>query len=128
MRDPLTVLIGDVLAKSVTLPAESVHCNGEYHGKNQKPYRQHMAQPASTVKARILNGLRERRTIGWQQTCKCDSPPIEPCTVLDPFGGSGTVGQVALGIGRRAILIDLDPDNLSLIERRCSVNLALPIA
>lgn len=31
-------------------------------------------------------------------------------TVLDPFGGSGTVALVAERLGRRAVLIDLSPD------------------
>jgi DNA modification methylase len=30
--------------------------------------------------------------------------------VLDPFGGSGTVGQVARSLGRRAVLIEINPD------------------
>lgn len=57
-------------------------------------------------------------------------PPalIEPCikagcpddgTVLDPFGGSGTTGQVALEQGKKAILIELNPEYIPLIEKRC---------
>ncbi|WP_414664968.1 DNA-methyltransferase [Horticoccus sp. 23ND18S-11] len=56
-------------------------------------------------------------------------PPqlIEPCilagcprggVVLDPFGGSGTTGAVALQHGRNAILIELNPDYAPLIEAR----------
>lgn len=56
-------------------------------------------------------------------------PPelIRPCIlagtkagdiVLDPFGGSGTTGQVALELGRRAMLIELNKDYLPLIEQR----------
>lgn len=56
-------------------------------------------------------------------------PPalIEPCikagcpvdgTVLDPFGGSGTTGQVAKSLGRNAILIELNPNYIPLIEER----------
>ena len=56
-------------------------------------------------------------------------PPalITPCilagtkpgdVVLDPFGGSGTTGKVALELGRRAILIELNPDYAKLIEQR----------
>jgi DNA modification methylase len=56
-------------------------------------------------------------------------PPdlIRPCiragarpgdTVLDPFAGSGTTGQVAPEEGRKAILIEVNPDYLPLIEQR----------
>lgn len=56
-------------------------------------------------------------------------PPalIEPCilagsrpgdTVLDPFGGSGTTAEVAVGHERKAILCELNPDYLPLIEDR----------
>ena len=33
--------------------------------------------------------------------------------ILDPFGGSGTVGMVAQMHSRRAVLIDLNPDCLA---------------
>ena len=39
-------------------------------------------------------------------------------TVLDPFGGSGTVAQVAWKHNRRSIMIELNPDYLPLIKRR----------
>lgn len=39
-------------------------------------------------------------------------------TVLDPFGGSGTVGQVATGNGRSAVLIELNAEYLKLAEQR----------
>jgi len=56
-------------------------------------------------------------------------PPalVEPCikagcpaggTVLDPFGGSGTTGQVAKSLGRNAILIELNPAYHDLIRSR----------
>jgi site-specific DNA-methyltransferase (adenine-specific) len=59
-------------------------------------------------------------------------PPalIKPCilagskagdTVLDPFGGSGTTGMVALELGRRAILCELNPEYIKLIRQRCDV-------
>lgn len=40
--------------------------------------------------------------------------------VLDPFAGSGTVGEVALKLRRKAILIELVHDFLSLIRKRCN--------
>jgi site-specific DNA-methyltransferase (cytosine-N4-specific) len=39
-------------------------------------------------------------------------------TVLDPFGGSGTVGMVADRLGRDAILIDINEANREMAERR----------
>jgi DNA modification methylase len=38
--------------------------------------------------------------------------------ILDPFGGSGTTGEVALELGRRAILIELNPEYLPLMKQR----------
>jgi DNA modification methylase len=52
---------------------------------------------------------RERRTIGWERACKCDAPTA-PCVVLDPFGGSGTVGAVAVELGRSAVLVELSAE------------------
>lgn len=52
---------------------------------------------------------------------------IRPCilagcpkggTVLDPFGGSGTTGEVAKEEGRDAFLIELNPKYIPLIEAR----------
>lgn len=49
-------------------------------------------------------------------------PVIVSCppggTILDPFAGSGTVGVVATGNGRNAILIDLDERNLERARER----------
>jgi len=58
-----------------------------------------------------------RVTVGWNPTCKCDAKSI-PCTVLDPFGGSGTVGEVALQHGRKPVLIELNPDYEQFIRDR----------
>lgn len=65
-------------------------------------------------------------------------PPdlIKPCimagcpldgTVLDPFGGSGTTGAVAIELGRRAILIELNPEYVKMIERRCDITPGLAL-
>jgi DNA modification methylase len=39
-------------------------------------------------------------------------------TVLDPFGGSGTVASVATGMGRDSIYIDLNPAYLEMAKQR----------
>jgi len=75
---------------------------------------------ASAVKARILEGMREVRTVGWHPTCECGGGVPVPCTVLDAFAGSGTTGMVALQFGRRATLIELNPDYVKLTRDRCS--------
>ena len=38
--------------------------------------------------------------------------------ILDPFGGSGTVGEVSEALGRNSILIELNPKYIELIEQR----------
>jgi DNA modification methylase len=52
---------------------------------------------------------------------------IEPCilagcpvggTVLDPFGGSGTTGEVAVKHGRNAILIEINGQYAAMGNRR----------
>lgn len=65
-------------------------------------------------------------------------PPklIEPCilagcpkggTVLDPFGGAGTTGLVAARHGRRAILLELNPEYAVLAHRRISEEWREPV-
>ncbi len=61
-----------------------------------------------------------RATDQWERTCQCDSDTV-PCTVLDPFAGSGTTGEVALKHGRNAVLIELNPAYCNLIEKRVGV-------
>lgn len=50
------------------------------------------------------------RTAGWRQGCDCPKAEPVPATVLDPFGGAGTTGVVALEHGRRAVLCELNPE------------------
>lgn len=66
-------------------------------------------------------------------------PPdlIKPCilagsrpgdTVLDPFGGSGTTGMVAVELGRKAILIELNPNYCQMIRQRTDVTPGMQLA
>ncbi len=45
-------------------------------------------------------------------------------TVLDPLAGEGTTGRAAIELGRKAILIELNPNYIKLAEKRCNT---LPI-
>jgi len=55
----------------------------------------------------------------WEAGCRCGRrrAPV-PCTVLDPFTGSGTTGAVALRLQRRFVGIELKPDYVQLATRR----------
>ena len=84
-----------------------------------------------------INETRNKRSV-WTVATKPYSgahfatfPPdlIEPCilagskpgdTVLDPFGGSGTTGMVALQHGRNAVLCELNPEYIAIAEARIS--------
>ncbi|MGL6095358.1 MAG: DNA methyltransferase [Fimbriiglobus sp.] len=65
----------------------------------------------------------EVRTVGWEPGCECGwesgcecgsgEDTVVPCTVLDPFIGSGTTCVVALSHGRRAVGIDLSEKYLT---------------
>lgn len=59
-----------------------------------------------------------RSTTGWRPTCSCDAGDPVPCTVLEPFSGSGTTVAEAVRLGRRGIGIELSPAYVELSERR----------
>ncbi len=59
----------------------------------------------------------KKLSLGWQQICECDAEVI-PCTVLDPFAGTGTTGWVAKKLGRKAILIELNPQYAAMIQKQ----------
>lgn len=48
----------------------------------------------------------------------CEVFGRQPGTVLDPFGGAGTVGLVAEQLGRRSILIELNPEYADIAQQR----------
>ena len=62
----------------------------------------------------------ERRVMadGSRPSCSCDVGGPVPCTVLDPFCGSGTTGVVARRLGRRFLGIELNPGYVRLAGKR----------
>lgn len=86
-------------------------------------------------KSEQCSGMRNKRSVWNVATSPYEGahfatfPPalIEPCilagsrpgdTVLDPFGGSGTTGQVAESLGRQWLLIELNADYAKLADDR----------
>lgn len=65
-------------------------------------------------------------TTGWRPTCTCNAGEPTPCTVLDPFIGSGTVALVAQGLGRRAIGVDAKAEYLEMARKRLE-SIPLPL-
>jgi hypothetical protein len=56
------------------------------------------------------------KTLGWGQSCNCPGHRPIPCTVLDPFAGSGTTLEVADALGRRSV--GLEASDKSLADAR----------
>jgi DNA modification methylase len=63
----------------------------------------------------------ESITLGFRQTCTCPEATPVPCTVLDPFLGSGTVGLVAKRMMRNWIGIELKPEYAEMARIRTSM-------
>jgi hypothetical protein len=66
-------------------------------------------------------------TTGFAPSCHCAAATV-PGIVLDPFGGSGTVGVVAKRFNRRAILIEQNIDYCRMAADRLeAVTMPLPL-
>ena len=90
--------------------------------------------------ARRINGTRGNRlanvgqyggqptTAGWRSTCHHTGEPV-PCTILDPFAGSGTTGMVAVKHRRAAILVDISGEYIEqhIEERTDGVQMRLGV-
>lgn len=63
------------------------------------------------------------KTVGWQPTCNCHPAegdayiPI-PCTVLDPFAGTFTTGEVAVEHRRDAVGLELNFKYIGFAQKR----------
>jgi DNA modification methylase len=61
-----------------------------------------------------------KTTTGWQPACDCNASDPVPCTVLDPFAGTATVGRVCARLGRSFIGTELKFDYINLAQERTS--------
>lgn len=71
------------------------------------------------------NLIQTYETIGWQPSCNCDAGEPIPCTVLDPFSGSGTTALIAARNFRNAIGIELNPEYLEMARQRIAYDMPL---
>lgn len=101
-------------------PDPQLKRQGVYRNHNTAKWSQGPTQAASrrllenTARQRVAGGAHDcpfepPRTIGCKRSCHCTLGGAVPCTVLDLFAGSGTVGLVAEGLKLNSVLIDLDP-------------------
>lgn len=144
--------------KAIQQPAAAVtlkRLENGWHNEENRPYKDYpgasdrnQAQINRELRDRHMNGdkimVNKRSvwtvgTIGYEGGHYATFPPdlIKPCIlagtkpgdiVLDPFGGSGTTGMVALELARKAILIELNPEYAAMADQRCNVTPGLAIA
>jgi len=91
--------------------------HGTYHrdGRGQPEYRD-ASEVGNRDPARHVS---TSQTLGWRPGCECGGyPVVDPCTVFDPFCGSGTSGVVATQLGRRFVGIELNPEYAEMARRR----------
>ena len=122
----------------------AIHANDKRNGKGRHTYTGKRAENDGLVQQSFVtvNDTRNKRSVwnvgvaSFKDAHFAVYPPalIEPCvkagsaegdTVLDPFSGSGTTGEVALKLGRNYIGCELNPDYARLSEKRITEALGM---
>ncbi len=89
------------------------------HGGGGERHQEYARQQGLSPTSSLLTGtVQVKQTTGWQPTCHCPATEPVPCIVFDPFGGSGTTGQVARQLNRHAILVELNPKYADMLKKR----------
>lgn len=104
--------------------------------KATRPARDNVLDNTGMANRDPQRHVTESQTVGWVPVCRCgfygecatDDPVhlgSQPCLVLDPFMGSGTVAVVAKKLGRDFVGIELNADYVKLAEKRLRAEIPL---
>ena len=104
----------------------SVHRDGRQKGEAGKPVTTSTTTGwVPTCGCGVCSGCGQSWGPGSPNTSHCrrcadliDHPQPVPCTVLDPFSGTGTTGIAAYQLGQHYIGCELNPDYAAMSERR----------
>lgn len=119
--------IPEICIKAGTSPMACPHCGAPWKRVVERERTGEREVQVSDRKGLLRNDLAKHAgrigevkvtTLGWEPTCSCGIEETVPCTVLDPFAGSGTTLWVAEQLDRNSIGIELNPDYCDLIRRR----------
>ena len=69
--------------------------------------------------------VKRKIDLGLEKQCNCETNETKPGTVLDPFAGSGTIGQTADAHNRNAILCELNSEYIEISKKRLGVDMDL---
>lgn len=92
--------------------------NGHQRDKNSEWFERHGHPNFNPPSSRPLPGLKSKDLCGIPWRVAFAMQEDGPCTVFDPFIGSGTVGVVAQKYNRRWIGLELKPDYCRMAKRR----------
>jgi len=93
----------------VVVKTGAIKTEGESEFERDRSYR----WSRNGVDSTLDSGIAQQGTVGWRKVCGCQIDIVAPCTVLDPFVGSGTTVATALELGRAGAGIDLSEKYLT---------------
>ena len=62
--------------------------------------------------------LTDVQHVGWEFDCSCDREAIDQSIILDPFSGMATTGVACLGLKRKYVGIEINPEYKEMSEGR----------
>lgn len=86
-----------------------------------RPGKSNVNDPTGMANRDNGRHVTETTTVGWAPGCECVRRVVDtqiPCTVLDPYCGSGTTGVVAKQLGRSFIGIEINPEYCEMAKQR----------